>query len=191
MPKKFFTTQNVADFCGVAHTTVIRWISEGKLNAYETPGGHRRIPLADVLAFMKSFNVPLPAELIEKPAYILVADDEKQIGELVKKSLERLIDGVEVRIALSGVEALMMIGKETPGLLIMDIMMPDMDGIQVCRQLRENSVTRKVPIIAMSGKKLTDEQKAFIEKNTSSFVKKPLSPSIIAEKAKELLFAKK
>ena len=71
--KKFLTTSDAAQICGVAHTTVIRWITEGKLKAHETPGGHRRIVQGDLVLFMKQFNMPVPGSLGEPTLMDLAA----------------------------------------------------------------------------------------------------------------------
>jgi excisionase family DNA binding protein len=187
MTKKFFTTCEAADLCGVAHTTVIRWISEGKLKAYETPGGHRRIPLAQLITFMKKFHIPMPDSLAEKPFYILVIDDEKDICNMIKSAFEEFLGTVEVRTCANGIDALVMIGKEHPSLIILDVLMPEMDGVQMCQKLKESKDTEDIKIIAMSGKKLSEEQQSFLAKNSNHFVKKPFSPSAMVDKAKELL----
>ena len=62
-PKRSLTTHQVADFCGCHFTSVIRWITQGKLKAYRTVGGHRRVVAADLIGFMQRFEIPIPAEL--------------------------------------------------------------------------------------------------------------------------------
>lgn len=187
MVKKFYTTCEAADLCGVAHTTVIRWITEGKLKAYETPGGHRRIPANNLAAFMSEYKMPLPDCLKRQIPYVLVIDDESDICKVIETSFAQHLGSLTVRSCANGIDALVLIGKEKPSLIIMDVIMPEMDGVQMCQKLRASEDTADIKIIAMSGKKLNAEQQAFLSGNINCFIKKPFMPSAMVEKAKELL----
>ena len=63
MQEKTYTTFQIADFCGVRPTTIIKWVKQKKIRAYVTPGGHRRIRHSDLLSFLKEYNLPIPDEL--------------------------------------------------------------------------------------------------------------------------------
>lgn len=179
--KKFFTTTEAAEICGVAHTTVIRWISEGKLKAYETPGGHRRIESGDLLGFLKRFSMPVPASLAPGRFRVIAVDDEKVMLSMLRKMVDGCPDEIELHLATHGMAALMLIGKVPFDLVILDVVMPDMDGIEVCKALQRNPDTAGVKIIAMSGKPLSEEQEEYLERNTECLLKKPFSPSLLLE----------
>ena len=68
MAHKVLTTHQVAKECNVHHTTVINWVTEGKLKAYTTPGGHRRISEEDLVKFMKKYEIPIPDKILKKTA---------------------------------------------------------------------------------------------------------------------------
>lgn len=184
--KKFFTTSEMAQICGVAHTTVIRWIGEGKLKAHETPGGHRRIEGGDLLEFLKRFNIPVPASLSNDRFRVLAVDDEKVMLSMIRKMFDGCPDGIELHLATHGMAALMLIGKVPFDLVILDVVMPDMDGIEVCRALRRNPDTADMKIIAMSGKPLSEEQEDYLGRNTECLLKKPFSPSLLLELVYEI-----
>ncbi len=149
--KSFLTTFEISQICEVNPTTVQNWVKEKKLKAYVTPGGHRRVRREDLISFMKEFGMPIPTELEEVPTFILIVDDEKDIIDLLT-SLMRITDGeIEIAGARSGVEALLIIGERKPDLLILDIMMPGMNGIEVCQRLKGSPVTQKIKIVAISG----------------------------------------
>ncbi|MGD0308723.1 MAG: response regulator [Acidobacteriota bacterium] len=149
--KSFLTTFEISQICEVNPTTVQNWVKEKKLKAYVTPGGHRRVRREDLISFMKEFGMPIPTELAEVPTFILIVDDEKDIIDLLT-SLMRITDGeIEIAGARSGVEALLIIGERKPDLLILDIMMPGMNGIEVCQRLKGSPVTQKIKIVAISG----------------------------------------
>lgn len=184
--KKFFTTSEMAEICGVAHTTVIRWIGEKKLKAHETPGGHRRIERGDLLDFLKRFNMPVPASLANARFRVLVVDDEKAMLSMMHKMFEGYQDGIELHMATHGMVALMLIGKIPFNLVILDVLMPDMDGIEVCRALKRNPDIADMKIIAITGKQLTEEQEEYLNRNTECLLRKPFSPSVLIERIDEI-----
>ncbi len=133
MPRRsFFTTFEISQICEVNPTTVQNWVKEKKLKAYLTPGGHRRVKREDFVAFMREFGMPIASELLERP-FVLIVDDEEEVLEMLKSAILMGEQDVEVATAKSGVEALLMIGERKPDLLVLDIMMPGMNGFEVCR----------------------------------------------------------
>ena len=118
-----FTTFEVGRICGVFHTTVINWVNKGKLKAYVTPGGHRRILPEDLIDFMKRFEMPIPDNLVDRSMNILIVEDDASVQRMLMRSLQAL-PGVKIEVCESGLEALMHIGKEPPDLLILDIRIP-------------------------------------------------------------------
>lgn len=184
--KKFFTTSEMAEVCGVAHTTVIRWIAEGKLKAHETPGGHRRIERGDLLDFLKRFNMPVPASFEEPRFRVLVVDDEKIMLSMIRKMFEGYPGGLELHMATHGMAALMLIGKVPFDMVILDVIMPDMDGIEVCKALKRNPDTAAMKLIAITGKQLSDEQEEYLSRNVECLLRKPFTPSALLEKISEI-----
>ena len=185
--KKIFTTTEAAQICGVAHTTVIRWIGEGKLKAHETPGGHRRIERGDLVDFLKRFNMPVPSSLSDTRFRVLAVDDEQVMLSMIRKLFDDCPDEIELHMATHGMVALMLIGKIPFDLVILDVIMPDMDGVEVCRALKRNPDTAAVKIIAITGKQLTEEQEEYLERNTECLLKKPFSPAVLLEKVRALM----
>jgi CheY-like chemotaxis protein len=100
---------------------------------------------------MKEFGMPIPAELQEAPPFILIADDEKDVIELLTSVMKSGDEEVQVTGVQSGVEALLMIGERKPDLLILDILMPGMNGIEVCEKLKAGEATKNLKIVAISG----------------------------------------
>jgi excisionase family DNA binding protein len=185
--KKIFATSEMAQICGVAHTTVIRWIGEGELKAHEAPGGHRCIEGEDLICSMKRFNMPVPASLTDARARVLVVDDEKVMLSMIQKKIAGNKGEIELHLATHGMAALMLIGKIPFNLVILDVAMPDMDGIEVCRALKRNPDTSAIKIIAITGKQLSEEQEEYLERNTECLLKKPFSPAVLLEKVRALI----
>lgn len=185
--KKLITTFVAGRFCGVAHTTVIRWIKSGKLKAYVTPGGHRRIKEADMVAFMKRWKMPIPKSLPGGNPSVLVVDDEPAVITMLKKAFSKLAPDMELRSTGNGVEALVMVGEKVPDVIILDVMMPDMDGIQVCKILKSKKATSWSKIIVITGKNITEEQEDFLKKNVDLVLRKPFQPTSLIETVRTLL----
>ncbi len=171
--ERTFTTFEVARLCGVFHTTVINWVNKGKLKARVTPGGHRRIPLSELVPFMKKYDMPVPADIGDPHRTILILDDEPMMTRLIERGFTKHKDRYTVQISNNPVDALVMIGKKLPDLLVMDLMMPVMDGFQVCQILKSNPATKDMKIVAISGRKLLANQHEFLAKNVDEFLQKP------------------
>jgi excisionase family DNA binding protein len=152
MPRRsYLTTFEISQICEVNPTTVQNWVKEKKLKAHATPGGHRRVRREDLIRFMKEFGMPIPAELEEPPPFVLIVDDEKDVIELLTSVMQSGEEDIEVAGAQSGVDALLIIGERKPDLVVLDIMMPGMDGIEVCQKLKSSPVTKNLRIVAISG----------------------------------------
>lgn len=149
--KSFLTTFEISEICEVNPTTVQNWVKEGKLKAHSTPGGHRRVLREDLIQFMKEFGLPIPARLEEPLPYILIVDDEQDMLDILSEVMHSGKEEVEVATSKSGVDALLMIGEHKPDLLVLDIMMPGMNGLEVCQKLKAGAATRNLKIVAISG----------------------------------------
>lgn len=185
--ERTFTTFEVARLCGVFHTTVINWVNKGKLKARVTPGGHRRIPLSELVPFMKKYDMPIPADIEDTHRHILILDDEPMMTRLIEKGFAKHKDRYVVRVANNPVDALVMVGKRLPDLLVMDLMMPVMDGFQVCSVLKSSPATKDMKIVAISGRKLTAAQQEFLTKNVDQFLQKPFEVHELAASVDRLL----
>src|SRR5437868_5606763 len=126
--KTIYTTHEVSRFLQVNPRSVINWIDQSLLSSYRTPGGHRRIRRDDLLAFLRKHQIPTPESLVDEKFTVLVVDDEDEIVQIVKTFLQR--QGYEIATAADGITALIEVGRVKPDLLILDIMMPGVDGIE-------------------------------------------------------------
>src|SRR5581483_10270951 len=168
--KTIFTTHEVSRLLQVNPRSVINWIEQDLLPSYRTPGGHRRIRREDLLAFLRKHQIPTPASLTEGSFSVLIVDDEEEITTLLRTFFQRE-GGYDVSAASDGITALMEVGRIKPDLLILDVMIPGVDGIEVCRRIKANSAN-KTAIIAMSGGG-ANEKKA-LEAGADIFMQKPV-----------------
>ncbi len=187
MANKFYTIFEVANFCGVPHANVSEWITAGRLNAHETPGGHMRIPLEELILFMKKSCLPIPPAILAKSTYMMVIDDEQDILMMIRNAFKRLAPHIEIKALSNGIEALNMIEENPPALIVMDIIMAEMNGIQVCRRLKSIPETAGIKVIAISGKELIPEHQKYLAENADCFIKKPFSPEILVRKCQEFM----
>ncbi len=171
MKEIVFSTNEVGQICNVHQTTVINWIHDGKLKAYTTPGGHRRIKKATLFAFMKEYKIPIPENLMKKKKTVLVVDDDLEMLNELKLALSG--NGFDLDLASSGFEAALIIFSKKPDLILLDFKMPGMDGFAVCDILRKNKETAGIPIFAVTVLK-SDKDRARIKKSgVFAYVQKP------------------
>lgn len=168
-----FSTFEAAKVCGVVHTTVINWINKGMLKAHATPGGHRRIQHGDLVDFMTRFGMPIPPDLLERAKKVLIVEDDAAVQRMLKRALQ-MLPGVELNACAGGLEALVAIGKDAPDLVILDIRIPQVNGLEVCKLLRSSEHTRPIRIIAITGEPLPGEDEEFLRKHVDGFYQKPL-----------------
>ncbi len=186
--EKFFGTQEIAKMCQVAQGTVIRWIKEGKLPASVTAGGHHRIQTQDLIQFLKDLRLPLPQDL-ESPGCkkILIVDDEKDVRNLVRWVIEHNFSNVIVAEAEDGFKAGWKAHEFSPDLVILDLLMPGLDGFRVCEFIRNFPQLKDVKIIALSAWMDQSVENKFKELGAQDFIAKPFDPEIFKQKiAKQL-----
>jgi len=123
---------------------------------------------------------------MQKPK-ILVVDDEAYIVELLKFNLEK--EDFEVLAAYDGLSALDMVGDDIPDLIILDIMLPNMDGLEVCRRLKQNLAYKAIPIIMLTAKGEEADTILGLEMGADDYIKKPFSPREMVARVKARLRA--
>ena len=152
------TVFTASKYCKVSCKTIINWIESGHIKAYKTVGGHRRIKSADLEKFMKSQGIPMPSgEPKDEKIRILVVDDDPIIAETIVQALEEEEHDYDVISASDGFEAGLQVSHFKPHLLILDIMMPDIKGDEVCQKIKANQETSNTKIIVLSA--YLDEEK--------------------------------
>jgi len=146
--REHLTTRQAAAHCRVSIPTLRRWIRAGELGAHLTPGGHRRIDLGEFQRFLRAQGRPAyPAP--EPRTRVLLVDDEPLVVQMLH---DLLIDGpFAIETAADGYEALVKVGTFRPALIILDVVLAGLDGIEACRCLRRMPETREVRILGVTG----------------------------------------
>ena len=145
------TVSQAGKYCKVSPKTIINWIDGGHIKAYKTVGGHRRIKQEDLDEFLRKNAMPIPEEVKgEQRKKILVVDDDKIIVETIVQALEEDEHGFEMISASDGFEAGLQVSHFKPDLVILDIMMPDINGYEVCQKIKCNPLTKDTKVIVLS-----------------------------------------
>lgn len=183
MTKKF-TTFEVAEMLGVAGNTIATWVDEGKLKAYTTPGGHRRIDEEDLVEFLKSNNIPIPKELGYKKS-ILIVEDDKELLESISYIIKNNLPNYEIITATDGFTAGGLFNRFEPEVVVLDIMLPYVNGFDVCRKIRETNDNTK--ILAISGNPTEENISNILKNGANDFLPKPFSEAELMSKIKSLI----
>jgi DNA-binding response OmpR family regulator len=161
---------------------VRKWADGGRLPAFYTPGGHRRFQREDLEAFLAGPRTP-PRASRAGAASVLVVDDDAGLREFLRANLEA--EGYSVREAASATQGLAALDEEPPDLILLDVMMPRMDGWEMLRRLQERHGVEAIQVIMYSGK-LEEAGKAE-ERGAQAFIGKPFDPGKLLEATKQLL----
>jgi len=184
--KEVFTTGEAAEVCQVSQQTIIRCFDAGRIRGFRVPGSRfRRIPRDSLVAFMKDNGIPLD-RLSSGRSRVLLVDDDAEIVNLFSDALKR--DGrFEVRTAMTGYEAGIATQEFNPDLIILDYMLPDINGNVVCKTIRQNPQFAHMKIIFVSGVVNRDEIEDLLRAGADDFVKKPFNMSELIEKIARML----
>jgi len=182
------TVAKASDYCQVSPKTIINWVEAGHIEAYKTVGGHRRIKKNNLEAFMEKQGIPIPKnEMKEKRKRILVVDDDPIIVETIVMALEEDEFDYEVISASDGFEAGLQVNHFKPHLLILDIMMPDIKGYEVCKKVKSNPETKHTRIIVLSAYLDEEKFKQMKEYGADVCFSKPLPLPQLREEVARLL----
>ena len=149
--RDLFTSSEVGELLQMNPSSIKRWIDEGRLIAYRTPGGHRRIRAADLVAFLEKHEIPIPGPLqAAARRRVLVVDDDVNHLKSLQRALKKWHQ-LEVVTCENGIDALVLVGSFHPHIVVLDVYMPDIDGLEVCGRLKKRPETRDVQVIIVSG----------------------------------------
>ena len=176
----WLTLGQAARYLGVAQSTIRKWSDNGRVRAFYTPGRHRRYRRGDLDAFLENSGPgggggPL----------VLIVDDDESVREYVRVNLEA--EGYTVREAGNAEEGLQVLEESTPDLVLLDVMMPQVDGWEMLRRLHERHGVGAIPVVMFSGK--VDERTVgeAASRGAQGFIGKPFEPKQLIEQTKQLL----
>ncbi len=184
--KTVFTTGEAAKICKVSQQTIIRCFDSGQLKGFRVPGSRfRRIPREQLFSFMRDNGIPTDA-LESGKRKVLVVDDDQDLVDLIVDMLEK--DGrFEVRSVNNGFAAGIMVKEYRPDLIVLDVMLPDINGKQVCQLVRSDKSLDDVRIICISGMVEADKVEDLKAAGANDFVQKPFEVETLIDRMCGLL----
>jgi excisionase family DNA binding protein len=201
----------IAKLCNVSRTTVYRWIVNGHLKAYSLPSGHFRVRQEDLDEFRASFRIPdevltereeqvrritVGHELLaaagpidaEHPMRVLIADDHEDMVLVLRKVVERYLPDAEIFESVNGVDTCVSVGTVKPHLLLLDIMMPGMDGFAVLQELLRRPELAQSKVVIVSAYEPFDRVREIgaLNPQVAASVPKPISVQELGEKLQQI-----
>ena len=182
---EWLTLGQAAKYLGVAQSTMRKWSDLGRVSAFYTPGGHRRYRRSDLDQFLDRSGPTSTTTSSTRGPLVLIVDDDERLREYVRVNLEA--EGYFVREAGSAEEALSALGQESPDLILLDVMMPQVDGWETLRRIQEHTGVGAIPVIMFSGQ--VDERSAGDAESrcVQGFIGKPFDPRSLIESTKQQL----
>lgn len=189
-----YSALEVAKLCGVVNQTAINWIKNNHLKAFNTPGGQFRVYPEDLREFMQARNIQIPSELriacgekIAVPDSLLIVDDDRGLNSVVSKYISKKIDSLSIYQAFDGFEAGSLMAEKQPGILILDLDLPGIDGFDLCRRINESERFGKPSIIVITALEKNEVELKVKELGVSCFMKKPLDLVKIVETVQAIM----
>jgi len=179
--KAVYTTGEAADICKLSQQTIIRCFDSGQLKGFRVPGSKfRRIPRDCLVQFMKDNGIPMDGFGGDR-IRVLIVDDDPEIIQLFLDALDG--DGrFEVATAQTGYDAGVMTQQFRPDVVVLDYMLPDINGNVVCKTIRENPDLAHIKILIISGMVNPAEVDSLLAAGADEFAKKPFNIEHVIER---------
>ena len=175
--ERIFTIPQAAKQCSINRVTLWRSVKSGKLKSFLTPGGHYRIYERDLQEFMRERKMRPTSYGDPKGKKILIVDDEFAIRKLLTQILTG--SGYLVEAASDGFDAGIKVAQFEPDLVILDLLMPGIDGFDVCRRLKETPSTSDISIIILTGFATEENRSRILRAGVDAFLEKPVEKDVI------------
>ncbi len=185
MDQEIFTVPQAAKYCAIGRVTLWKYVKSGELKASVTPGGHYRILKSDLEDFARQKGIYPVATYKPAKKKILIVDDDAEI----RKLMERTFSGhqYETETAAEGFEAGLKVPTFEPGLIILDLHMPGIDGFTVCRQIKQNPATAHIRVLAITGFDSRETYDRIMAEGADDYLTKPVDRQTLLRHVKALL----
>jgi len=187
MNQKFLTTGEIAQYCQVTHRTVLKWITDGKIQAFRTPGNHSRVNINDFISFLQYYKMPIPEHFlphVEVRKKILIVEDDPSVVKVINAIFAKE-KKYHIQITYDGFAAGLLFYEFKPDLVTLDINMPLVDGYEVCSRIRSNPFNDHVKIIVIfdAEDKIIDNIRKL---GVDAFLRKPVSKKALLDTVQQL-----
>ena len=185
MHDEIFTIPQAANRCAISRWTLMKCVNSGELKALRTPGGHYRILKEDLEDFIVKKNMVPLIHNRSSSKRILIVDDDAQVQKLLTVMLSS--KKYKTETASSGFEAGAKVVKFKPDLIILDLIMPEMSGFEVCRQIKKNPETSHIKILALTGYDNKANRERTMEAGADDYMAKPVEKDVLLQHVEALL----
>jgi len=182
--EKVYTTFEAARICHVTHHSIKNWIKQGLIRASRTPGGHYRILEEDLDEFREKYNM-FPKSRAQTKKRVMIVDDDPEALALMDKILTD--EGFELIKVSNATEVGLKAAQLSPDLILLDFLMPEINGFEVCTALRNNELTRGTPIMAVTCLTKEEDIERIFECGADEYLAKPFKADQLLEKVRELV----
>lgn len=187
MDKKFLKTNEAAKYLGVSRSSLTNWVKQGLLGSGVTPGGHYRFTLEELHSFAEKRGLNLPDETLERTsAKILIIDDDEGFREFLKDALD-VFSGCFIKETVDGMQGALLAGSWEPDLIILDIRMPNMNGVEFLRLLRNDPKTSRIRVIVASAYLSPEVKKEVEDMDADIILEKPVRLAKLVASVQSLL----
>lgn len=169
--KGFLTPNEAATLLMVSPITVRQWAQKGLLEAQTTAGGHRRFSRDVIEAFARERGIHMPPS----QQRLLIVDDNRELNGYLAALFTAHVPELEIHCAYDGFDAGRQVQARRPTVVLLDVMMPGIDGIEVCRSLKQDPDTRGIRVVAMTGYYTPELEKKMLQAGAQVLLKKPFS----------------
>jgi len=176
------TSYQVGQLLQVNPSSVNKWVKDGRIPAFRTPGGHHRIRASDLITFLNGHNMPVPRPLVHagRRRLLIADDDPKQLAGM-RRLMKRYARWIDVRFVGNGIEALVQVGAFNPDVVVLDYVMPNLDGIEVCKRLKGMPETEHIKILLASARLTPKTEKKAIDSGATRCLNKPVEVEALLE----------
>ncbi|MBO5137771.1 MAG: response regulator [Spirochaetaceae bacterium] len=174
-----YSALEVANICGVANQTAINWIRNGYLQAFNTPGGQYRVYADDLVHFMTERKMRIPESLLSECSSfetkrILIVEDDVGLNTVLKQYFEKELQNIEIIQAFDGFEAGALISSKQPHIIILDLNLPGVNGIDLCKKIKNDESFGNPAIIVVTALNDSETEQKINSLGISNFFRKPV-----------------
>lgn len=181
---KAYTTFEAAKICHVTHHSIKNWIKQGLIKASRTPGGHYRILEPDLDRFREEYDM-FPRDKTYAARHIMIVDDDQDALALMERIL--MDEGYDLIMVSNATEVGLKAAQTIPDLILLDFLMPEINGFDVCRALRNNESTRNIPIMAVTCLDKEQDIERVFACGADDYLAKPFKVDQLLQKVRELM----
>ena len=182
--QKAYTTFEAAKICHVTHHSIKNWIKQGLIKASRTPGGHYRILEGDLDAFREQYDM-FPRDKGPTKRRVMIVDDDPDALALMENILTN--EGYELIKVSNATEVGLKAAQLPPDLILLDFLMPEINGFEVCQALRDNELTRAILIMAVTCLSKEKDIEQIFASGADEYLAKPFRVDQLLEKVNDLM----